>query len=81
MLRLENVTREGNKITAEFFFVGNATRGNVSYDILGREITSASYGNKNPLIDFIYGFGYVKKLLDMMVQYDKYPGTITYEWY
>lgn len=81
MLRLENVQKMNNMIYAGFFFVGDSVRGTVTYDIGKKQVIDAEYGGKNPLKDFIYGFGYVKMLLDMMVEADNYPAEVTYEWY
>ncbi len=81
MLRLENVKKDDNLITANFFFVGEDEKGSVEYDIGKNKITKALYGDKDPLTDFVYGFGYIKQIFEMMVQNNKYPSDLTYEWY
>lgn len=81
MLTLENVLKKGNMIYTDFFFVGNEIKGTAIYDISAGRVVEASYGDRNPLKDFIYGFGYVKKLLNMMVKADNYPEKVTFEWY
>ena len=68
MLRLENVETDGIFIKAEFYFIGIDKKGFVEYDIDKGEITRASYGDKNPLVDFVYGFGYIKMLFDIVQQ-------------
>ena len=81
MVVLENVKKEENRIQLNFHFVGVETVGSAVYDIQKGEVIEASYGDKNPLEDIVYGFKYVVDACKMMVEHNRYPATLEYAWY
>ena len=81
MLILEGTKKVNDLVYTTFSFPGNEEKGSAVYDASKGEFIEALYGEKNPLVDFVYGFGYVRNLIEMMIDADRYPDRITYEWY
>lgn len=79
MLILENVVKKDNKITANYSFPGIDVIGDVVYDVQKSEISEAHFGDYEP--KEVYGFYHLKKALQMMVRYNKFPKRYEYFWY
>ena len=79
MLRLENLRKNGNRITTEFYIPGNEARGSVVFDAHNKKVIEAHCDDRD--YDSIYGTQHIEKILGMMVEHNKYPQTYEYYWY
>ncbi len=80
MLVLKNVKKIDNRIEADFCFPDIDVHGSVVYDIQKNQIDEISCKEQEDL-ENIYGIVHLKRVLEMMVEHNRYPETYTYLWF